>query len=94
MILVSLNEDVENNLFLLLVPNGFYFGRTTGFGSIEYTLSQTRDTEHDIIAFGLQTYSSSIEIFRLESDLKSYYFEYDIVCVIIESYTNIVAFLL
>jgi len=42
-------------------------------------MSQSRQTEHDTITFGLQTLSISAEIFRLESDLNLYSLEYEIV---------------
>jgi hypothetical protein len=42
-------------------------------------MSQSRQTEHDTITFGLQTLSMSAEIFRLESDLNLYNLEYEIV---------------
>jgi hypothetical protein len=43
-------------------------------------MSQSRQTEHDTITFGLQTLSMSAQIFRLESDLNLYSLEYEIVC--------------
>ncbi|CAF1412210.1 unnamed protein product [Rotaria sordida] len=61
------------------LPNGFYFGKRNLIGSLEYVMAQTRQTEHDIITFGLQTYSISAQIFRLESDLNLYSLEYEIV---------------
>jgi len=42
-------------------------------------MSQSRQTEHDTITFGLQTLSMSAQLFRLESDLNLYYLEYEIV---------------
>ena len=42
-------------------------------------MPQTRQTEYDTIAFGLQTLALSAQIFRLESDLDSYSLEYEIV---------------
>jgi len=42
-------------------------------------MSQSRQTEHDTITFGLQTLSMSAQIFRLESDLNLYNLEYEIV---------------
>jgi hypothetical protein len=46
-------------------------------------MSQSRQTEHDTITFGLQTLSMSAQIFRLESDLNHYNLEYEIVCYVI-----------
>lgn len=43
-------------------------------------MAQARQTEHDTIAFGLQTYSISAQLFRLESDNDSCSLEYEIVC--------------
>ncbi|CAF3427013.1 unnamed protein product, partial [Rotaria sp. Silwood2] len=60
------------------LPNGFYFGKNNLIGSLEYVMAQSRQTEHDIITFGLQTFSISAQIFRLESDLNLYYLEYEI----------------
>jgi len=48
-------------------------------GSIEYAFTQSRQTEKDIITFGLQTVALSAQIFRLESDLESFFLEYEIV---------------
>lgn len=62
-----------------LVPNGFYFGKHHGSGLVEYVMPQTRQTEYDTIAFGLQTLSMSAQVFRLESDMSSYSLEYEIV---------------
>lgn len=42
---------------------------------------QPRQTEYDIISFGLQTLSMSAQIFRLESDSSLYNLEYEIVCL-------------
>lgn len=64
----------------LLVPNGFYFGGNNAIGSLIYQMNQSRQTEHDTITFGLQTLAGSAQIFRLESDIKSYSLEYEIVC--------------
>jgi len=66
-----------------IVPNGFYFGKHNSIGSIEYIMSQSRQTEHDTITFGLQTLSISAQIIRLESDFNSYSLEYEIVYLII-----------
>ncbi|CAF3531766.1 unnamed protein product, partial [Rotaria sp. Silwood1] len=60
-------------------PNGFYFGKHNLIGSLEYTMTQARQTEHDTITLGLQTTSISAQIFRLESDLNLYSLEYEIV---------------
>ncbi|UJR36616.1 hypothetical protein I4U23_029336 [Adineta vaga] len=60
------------------LPNGFYFGKHFTSGSIEYVMTQTRQTEYDTISFGLQTLAMSAQIFRLESDLNSYSLEYEI----------------
>jgi hypothetical protein len=46
-------------------------------------MSQSRQTEHDTITFGLQTLSISAQIIRLESDFNSYSLEYEIVYLII-----------
>ncbi len=62
-----------------IVPKGFYIGKTNSVGFLEYVLSQTRQTEHDTITFGLQTSSMSAQILRLESDFHSYSLEYEIV---------------
>lgn len=62
-----------------LVPKGFYFGKHHSVGSIEYALTQARQTEYDTIGFGIQTLASSAQIFRLESDLDSYSLEYELV---------------
>lgn len=64
----------------MLVPNGFYFGRNNAIGSLIYQMNQSRQTEHDTITFALQTLAVSGQIFRLESDIKSYSLEYEIVC--------------
>lgn len=45
-------------------------------------MAQPRQTEHDTIAFGLQTYSLSAQLFRLESDSNLYSLEYELVCII------------
>ncbi len=63
-----------------IVPNGFYFGKHNSSGSLEYVMSQARQTEQDTIIFGLQTVSTSAQIFRLESDSSIYSLEYEIVC--------------
>ena len=74
---MKLTEDLFVRQYL--VPNGFYFGKHYASGSIEYVMPQTRQTEYDTIAFGLQTLALSAQIFRLESDLDSYSLEYEIV---------------
>ncbi|CAF3683694.1 unnamed protein product [Rotaria sp. Silwood1] len=61
------------------LPNGFYFGKHNLIGSLEYTMTQARQTEHDTITLGLQTTSISAQIFRIESDLNLYSLEYEIV---------------
>jgi len=70
---------VSEDFYLILVPNGFYFGKSNSIGFMEYIMSQSRQTEHDTISFGLQTSSMSAQIFRLESDVNSYSLEYEIV---------------
>ncbi len=71
---------VTYNLNIIkIVSNGFYFGKTNSIGFLEYIMNQARQTEHDTITFGLQTLSMSAQIFRLESDIKSYSLEYEIV---------------
>ena len=61
------------------MPNGFYFGKDKGVGSLEYTMAQPRQTEQDTITFGIQTLAVSAQIFRLESDSNLYSLEYEIV---------------
>ena len=65
---------------LSIVPKGFYFGGNNAIGSLIYQMNQSRQTEQDTITFGLQTLAVSAQIFRLESDIKSYSLEYEIVC--------------
>ncbi|CAF3712480.1 unnamed protein product [Rotaria socialis] len=61
------------------IPDGFHFGKHNAIGALEYAMTQARQTEHDTIVFGLQTYSTSAQLFRLESDLDLYSLEYEIV---------------
>jgi hypothetical protein len=44
-------------------------------------MAQPRQTEQDIITFGLQTLAMSAQIFHLESDSNLYSLEYEIVCL-------------
>lgn len=62
-----------------LVPKGFYFGKHHAIGTIEYMIRSTSQTDTDIISFGLQTLSTSAQIFRLECDPNLYSLEYEIV---------------
>ncbi|CAF0933568.1 unnamed protein product [Adineta steineri] len=61
------------------LPNGFYFGKHDSVGMLEYVMSSARQIEQDTITFGLQTSSTSAQIFRLESDSNIYSLEYEIV---------------
>lgn len=67
------------HIYSNLVPNGFYFGKHSGAGSLEYIVHSGHQIEHDIITFGLQTLSMSAHIFRLQSDSNKYSMEYEIV---------------
>lgn len=62
-----------------LVPNGFYFGKSNDFATLEYPIIGRRATEQDTITFGLQTLAISGQIFRLESDSNRSSLEYEIV---------------
>ena len=42
-------------------------------------MQQARQTEHDTIVLGIQTLSTSLQVFRLESDVNTYSLEYEIV---------------
>ncbi len=81
-VVINVSEDLSS-IFLEsifgIVPKGFYIGKTNSVGFLEYVLSQTKQTEHDTITFGLQTSSMSAQILRLESDFHSYSLEYEIV---------------
>lgn len=70
-------------LFFVSVPNGFYFGKYNGTGSLEYKMAQPRQTDQDTITFGLQTLAVSAQIFRLESDSNLYSLEYEIVSLVL-----------
>ena len=61
------------------MPDGFYFGKFGGVGSLTYTLAEARQTESDTITFGLQTLSDSVPVFRLESDSQLHSLQYEIV---------------
>ena len=70
---------LEGMLVFWLVPKGFYFGQRHSVGLIEYTLPQARQTEYDVIVFGIQTVSTTAQVLRIESELKFYSLEYEIV---------------
>ena len=46
-------------------------------------MAQPRQTEYDVLAFGLQTLALSAQLFRLESDSNLYSLEYEIVSWIV-----------
>lgn len=61
------------------MSRGFYFGKRHSIGQIEYTLPQARQTEYDVLVFGIQTLSTTAQVLRIESDVKFYSLEYEIV---------------
>jgi hypothetical protein len=86
----QLLRNISAKIVSILVPRGFYFGKHHLIGSLEYIMTQSRQTEYDIISFGLQTLSMSAQVFRLESDSNLYSLEYEIVIYIYFSFSFLI----